>query len=123
MTLANFITQCYVHDIYSEDLAFYLDWEYRPNGISLEHFSKEVEIVYYWYHHMMSDNLRDKIQYVIDNHLFGEFIEYRNLLNDHDISYLPSTATIYCDGEIIGHMPICDTVPFSMITYSECECG
>lgn len=91
--------------------------------IHQKYLSANLEIVYYWYHHMIQDSLRDVISFVINNGLYTDFIELYNTLNTDEICYLPSEAYIYADGDCIGILPLDDSTAFNMITYSECECG
>lgn len=84
---------------------------------------KEVEIIYYWHHHMIDYNTRKNIQQAIDNHDFYSFMLYYDKLNTDNICYLPPIATILYDGKYVGWVALEDSYIFSMITYSECECG
>ena len=84
---------------------------------------EDVEIVYYWYHHMIDNDIREAIQRTINEHDFNSFMLYYDGLNDDDICFLPPTASIYSNDKYVGEIALQDSDVFSMITYSECECG
>lgn len=88
-----------------------------------QNIDSDIDVVYYWYHHMLPDSLRDGIQFVIENGLYADFIELCDALNTDEICYLPKEASIYVDGTYIGTLLIFNGISFRMITYSEYECG
>ena len=82
----------------------------------------EVEVIYYWYHHMIDKSIRDEIQTAIDNHDYKTFDKYFE--NDRYAWCLPTSAHICTDKDSIGTVMICGNQEmFNLITYSECECG
>lgn len=84
--------------------------------------NKEIQIVYYWYHHMMPSNVRDAIQRTIDEHDYALFKSWCSKLNRPDICYLPDVAYVYCGEDFIGELPMGPQTLYE-ITFSECECG
>ena len=90
-----------------------------PEIVNVEN---EVEVVYYWYHHMIDKTMRDDIQKAIDTHDYETFMKYAD--KDVHCEFLPVSASIYSNGEFIGNVAICQSKEaFSLITHSECECG
>lgn len=88
------------------------------------HLDDEVDVVYYWYHHMMSYEKMKKIQKAIDNHDFETFEKYEEEYEDCGITYFPSNAIIYKGDESIGSVRVIwDKDTFSLINFSESECG
>ena len=93
-----------------------------PLSLDEELGNKEIEVIYYWYHHMMPYEAREDIQHTIDEHDWSAFKKFYNQLNSANICYLPDKVYAYCDDDFIGHLPMGEQA-FSLITYSECECG
>lgn len=90
-----------------------------PIDINIE---DEVEVVYYWYHHMIDKKIRDNIQKAIDTRDYEAFMKYAD--EDVRCEFLPVSASIYSNGEFIGNVAICQSKEaFGLITHSECECG
>ena len=110
MTLAELMNKCQV----------YLDDE---ENITVECLSAEVEVNYYWYHHMMPDNTRKYIECIIQHGMYNEFALISDELNSDEICYLPQEASIYIDEEYIGALLLDGKTSLKMITHSECECG
>ena len=82
----------------------------------------EVEIVYHWYHHMIDKEIVDDIQNAIDTHDYETFMKYAN--KDVRFEFFPIDASIYANGKFVGNIAIfAEKEVFSLITYSECECG
>lgn len=84
----------------------------------------EVDVVYYWYDHLMPDEKRKKIQKAINNHDFKTFKKYEEEYEGCGMTYFPSSAFIYKGDEAIGSVCVVwseDT--FSLINFSESECG
>ena len=86
-------------------------------------YPKNIEVAYYWYYHMIPNELRNEIQEAIDNHDFKAFKFYYDTLNTADMCFLPKEASIYCGDKHIGEIGILNEGAFSMITFSESECG
>lgn len=84
--------------------------------------NKEIQIVYYWYHHMLPSNVRDAIQRTIDDADYALFKSWSKKLNRPEICYLPDTAYVYCGDDFIGELPMGPQTLYE-ITYCECECG
>ncbi len=89
-----------------------------------------MEVVYYWYHHMMNSRTRKEIQRCIDSKDFKGFMKWRGRLNranrdcPFDIEYLPDTALAYSgDDDGVELIDILNQENFSKITFSESECG
>lgn len=96
------------------------------NNLSLDLYeeleNKTVEIVYYWYHHMIQNDMRRDIQDALDVGDYDLFVFYQQILNKPDICYLPDYASVYCDGNYIGKVWI-TPLTINLLTHSECECG
>ena len=84
--------------------------------------SEITDINYYWYHHMMDNLTRSKIQSSFCNYDYSTWRYFKDRLN-RGITYLPSTASVYCNNEYVGEILINCPELFNLITYSECECG
>lgn len=84
--------------------------------------NKEIQIVYYWFHHMMPYDMQKEIQRVIDEADYKAFKSWSEKLNRPDICYLPDTAYVYCGDDYIGELPMGPQALYE-ITHSECECG
>ena len=84
--------------------------------------NKDIQIVYYWYHHMMPSASLNAIRRTIDENDYALFKRWYSKLNSPDICYLPDEVYVYCGEDFIGALPMCEQT-FSLITFSECECG
>lgn len=86
--------------------------------------NKEIQIVYYWYHHMLPSDKRNSIQRSIYEHDYELFKRWKYQLNspNPNMCYLPDEVYVYCGNDCIGSIPMGEQA-FSLITYSECECG
>lgn len=89
-----------------------------------------MEVVYYWYHHMMDEKNRKSIQKCIDRKNFRTFMKWYQRLNGSggkrkfDIVYLPDTAFVYSDDSSEpDEICILERENFMKITYAESECG
>lgn len=98
------------------------------------------EYNYYWYHHMMPDKERERIQKVIDSKDYDTFVElYKHYSIEairHDfydkeletwfpMTFLPSGISVW-DTEkedFVGEEYVLSKPAFMKITFSECECG
>lgn len=93
-----------------------------PLTLGEELGNQEIQIVYYWYHHMLPSDERNAIQRSIDEHDYALFKAWRTKLNSSVMCYLPDEVYVYCGDDFIGSIPMGEQA-FSLITYSECECG
>ena len=98
------------------------------------------EYIYYWYHHMMPNDEREKIRTALDNKDYFTFIELYKKYSIKAIqcgeyweefecwcpmTFLPSQISVIEneDYENITYVSILDKENFNKITYHECECG
>ena len=98
------------------------------------------EYIYHWYHHMMPDNERQKIQMALDNKDYFTFIKlyqeygiksfqygkyYEEFQSWIPMTYLPSQIWVVEneDYEHSTYVNILDKENFEKITFHECECG
>lgn len=95
--------------------------------------------VYYWYHHMMPTEEREKITQTIKNKDYFAFVElykkysiqaiengkyYEEIKAWLPMVFLPSTISVYDDkAENIEHISVLDQENFDKIAEIECECG
>lgn len=93
-----------------------------PLTLDEELGNQEIQIVYYWYHHMLPSDERNAIQRSIDEHDYALFKAWRTKLNSSAMCYLPDEVYVYSGDDFIGSIPMGEQA-FSLITYSECECG
>ena len=86
---------------------------------------KDNQLTYYWYHHMIPNELRECISKIINKHDFYSFVFLKNLLERNDlVCYLPEHAYVAVDGiEEYQQVNIMNEEDFSRIYYEECECG
>lgn len=91
----------------------------------------EVDICYYWYHHMMPNERQDEIHHAIES---GNFLQFDELYQHYfekqlrtGMCYLPSEASVHVVGEEDGWFGTLTVVYkpelFDLITHEECECG
>ena len=94
---------------------------------------------YYWYHHMMSEEERNKITKTITNkdyftfiELYKEYsikaIEYGEYYEEFSawcpMTFLPDTISVYdSQTDTYDFVSVLDKENFEKISYSECECG
>ena len=96
------------------------------------------EYIYFWYHHMMPDYERAKIQKILREKDYFEFIKYYKTLNSfglekgryyeeaevfYPIIYFPNEISVYENGVFIEAISVLDKNNFMLITDTECECG
>lgn len=93
-----------------------------PFSLNEELENKTVEVVYYWYHHMMPDYMIYEVQKALDNADYDTFTFWQERLNHPDVCYLPDYACVFCEDDYIGKLFI-TPVTMNLLTYSECECG
>ena len=84
--------------------------------------NKEIQIVYYWYHHMLPSDERNAIQRSTDEHDYELFKFWKYQLDKLETCCLPDEVYVYSGDDFIGSIPMGEQA-FSLITYSECECG
>ena len=113
-------------------LEFKTSWIYDDNGNISPTFNgvfdldTEVQVVYYWYHHMNSNVNQKEINEVIMNHNFEKFLDITEEIEENSpyLCYFPRTACVVTDDSYIGDLNIFrNENVFSCITWSECECG
>lgn len=113
-------------------LEFKTSWVFDDNGDICPHFDAtfdldtEVEVIYYWYHHMNPHIDTNEVNHIIMNHDFKQFWEISERIEEMSphMCYFPVTACVVTNDEYIGDLNIFrDEKLFSCITYSECECG
>lgn len=84
----------------------------------------DVEIEYYWYHHMMPQEHVDEIRKTIISGDFWAFNKWYRTLWDRDYTYLPQMAFVSAGDVCIGELAVALTAEtFDLITCEECECG
>lgn len=84
----------------------------------------EVEIVYYWFDHLHPEVDTDEISRAIQIHDYETFRKWFDKLIYERYEYLTSFAYIYIGEECVGEIFIADSADmFSLITFSEHECG
>ena len=92
--------------------------------MGMESKDRNFRVVYYWYHHMIDNNIRKDIQSAIDNGDYEKFIMYCEKLNTTACTFLPNEAYIYYGNDCIGEIDVtCNKDVISFITCSESECG
>ena len=94
----------------------------------------DIAVIYQWYDHLILRDNGDaeKVTAAIENGDYETFMYYYNkyppfksYYDDEEISvpYFPDTAYIWYQDQLIGNIDITNPLGFSMITYSEYECG
>lgn len=107
----------------------HITWALEDGKLSLSPLAEitgdtDIEIDYYWYHHMMPQKDRQKIEDALHDGNFEEFKKWFRRLLCEPSTYLPTQATVACGGVIIGDLNImCREELFDLITYEEAECG
>ena len=96
------------------------------------------EYNYYWYHHMIPDTERAKVQKILREKDYFEFIKYYKTLNSYGLEkgeyyeefetfipivYFPNTIHVYENEILVDTINILDKNNFMLITDVECECG
>lgn len=98
------------------------------------------EYIYYWYHHMMPDNERKKIQTALDSKDYFAFLElyqkygiksfqygkyYEEFKAWIPMTYLPSQIWVVENNDYDNstYISVLDKENFDKITFHECECG
>ena len=113
-------------------LEFKTSWTYDDNGNISPAFNvvfnldTEVQVIYYWYHHMNPNVNQKEINEVIMNHNFEKFWDITEEIEENSpyLCYFPRTACVVTDDAYIGDLNIFrNENVFSCITWSECECG
>ena len=113
-------------------LEFNTSWQFDCNGNIHPVFEAtfdldtEVEVVYYWYHHMNPNVNQKEINEVIMSHNFNKFWDISEEIEENSpyLCYFPETAHIFSKDEHIGDLNIFRSKEtFACITWSECECG
>lgn len=95
--------------------------------------------VYYWYHHMIPDIERNKINKALIDKNYFDFIELyktykiksveygqydNNFSSWYPMTFLPSTISVYDNNtDTIDYISVLDKENFEKITHFECECG
>lgn len=97
-----------------------------------------MEYTYYWYHHGMSQNDRQRIHEAIESHNFEVFISFykkytiqgikNGFYSDEfdcwfPIVYFSNSITVFDGEEIVDDISIFDRENFNKITFNECENG
>ena len=98
--------------------------EVRPVERAQAPMDSEVEVVYYWFDHLNPNVDTNEISKAIQTHDYETFYKWFTVLLYENYKYLPSSALIYIDDECVGEIFIADSEDmFSLITFSEHECG
>ena len=84
-----------------------------------------MEVIYYWFDYGILRFTGEAaiVEQAIAEKDYDKFMEYYNKYNSSGSCFFPSTAILYKDGIELGTIAINNPVGFSMITYSEFECG
>lgn len=89
--------------------------------------SAEVEVIYFWYDHFALRNNGDaeRVAQAVAAHDFDAFKRIRDKYepNEQGWTYFPEVAYIWRDHEQVGTVNVMTPGGFSLITYSEYECG
>ena len=113
-------------------LEFNTNWQFDGNGNIHPAFESkfdldtEVEVVYYWYHHMNPNVNQKEINAIIMSHDFKRFWDISEEIEENSpyLCYFPATAHVLSKDEYIGDLNIFRSEEtFACITWSECECG
>lgn len=119
-----------VNAVYGKNDLLQIDstWMVRNNKIQAVvpeiKMDDDVEVVYYWYHHLMPKEDAKQIQIAIDNHDFETFDKYYEKYEVSNMVFFPSEAVIYKDDDMVGTVRVLyDSNMFNLICASESECG
>lgn len=95
----------------------------------------DVEIIYFWFDHILlrENGDAEKFTKAIVDGDYETFMKYYDYYNnkykyEYDnnggmICFFPDKAAIFYQNEFVGHIDITSPLGFSMITFSEYECG
>ena len=95
----------------------------------------DVQVIYYWNDHLVlrSNGDAEKITKAIEEGDFSTFMEIYAKYPPYEaideefgaylVSYFPKTASLVYRDQLIGSIDILNPLGFSLITYSEYECG
>ena len=113
-------------------LEFNTSWQFDDNGSIHPTFEAtfdldtDVEVIYYWYHHMNPNVDQKEINEIIIGHDFKKFWDISEEIEENSpcLCYFPETACVVSKDEYIGDLNIFRSEEtFACITWSECECG
>lgn len=84
----------------------------------------DIEVVYYWYHHLNPDFDKKAVTAAIEEHDFNAFRRWCSVVGKDRSLYFPDTATIFVDDTPIGSLDVLfDARHFALISGSDYECG
>ncbi len=89
----------------------------------------DIEVVYFWYDHLLlrKNGDAEKVTQAIENGDYDTFMmyynKYNNKYNKDDLIFFPEYASIFYRDSWVGTIDITTPIGFSMITFSEYECG
>lgn len=93
---------------------------------------------YYWYHHMMPNDERKKIENALNDKDYFAFLElykkysiqaikygsyYKEFNSWIPMTFLPNQISVWDGEDFIEYLNILDKDNFDKITHHECECG
>lgn len=96
------------------------------------------QYIYYWYHHMMPVEERERIEKILQEKDYFAFIDVYKEYSIKAIEYgqydeelhtwipvifLPENIIVWDNEEIVDSLNVLDKENFEKITYAECECG
>lgn len=96
-----------------------------------ELLDKEVNLMYYWYHHMIDRDVVNQMNRAVKDKDFDKFIELRKKYNGlpdtegEPLTFLPDYADVVTedDYDYIGRVDVTVKSNFNKITDSDYECG